>query len=516
MHRAVVRAASGLLLLVSLLGMSCAFVTRQARSVPLPAPGTQILSPVRAHLADGSVVVFASGVRISDDALFGDGISYDFLRDTGKAITWVPVSQVVGLETYANRPGCGLAIGELPLDLLGAVVLYVALFGSCPTIYSVDGAASTMEAEVCSYSITRQLSSRDLDRLEFGRAVDGDYRIVVTNEALETHYIDQLSLVTADHRPGCRALPTDDGRVVLFGRATPIARAVDAAGRDVLPLLVSRDSQWYRSDTGLVRQLADSAVRDWVELAVPVPANAKRMCLALRGRNSLLNTVLLYDVMLKGQGAAALDWLAMGKKDLLYAWRLSRWYRDNFGIRILEKNKSGFRPVARVKDTGPIAWHEVAVVLPVVGKDTCRVRLDFLPDNWILDQVEVSFEQPEPPLVKDWTAASVDSGDGRNLASEAARLESYDGKYLVTGPGDSRSLLFHTGEAPAGLERDWLVRSGGYYTEWMRRDWLQPGPVARFEPDDRAIRKAAELWLQQKESYERRFSETRLPVRRMR
>jgi hypothetical protein len=257
-------------------------------------------------------------------------------------------------------------------------------------------------------------------------------------------------------------------------------------------------------------------VRDWVELTIPVPAGAKRMSLALRGRNSLLNTVLLYDVMLKGQGAAALDWLAMGQKDLLYAWGLGNWYDRHFGIRILERDRTGFRKVARLKDTGPIAWHDVAVELPVMGKDTCRLRLDFLPDNWIIDQVEVSFEQPEPPLVKDWTPVCIDSGDGENLAAEAALLERYDGRYLVTGPGYSRSLVFHTGEAPAGLVRDWLVRSGGYYTEWLRRDWLQPGQVARFEHNDNTIRRAAKLWLEQKESYERRFTETRLPVRRIR
>jgi hypothetical protein len=514
MCRTAVR-ITALLLLVSLLVMSCAFVTRQVSNVPLTGAPTVIKSPVRAHLDDGSVVVFAAGLVVRDNMLYGEGVSYGLLRDSATRVEWIPVSRVVGLERYDERPGFGLLVGELPLDIAGAVVLFVAIFGSCPTIYSVNGTTSTMEAEVCSYSITRQLSSRDLDRIEFGTAVDGNYRILVTNEALETHYIDQLSLVTADHKPGCRALPTDDGRVVLFGKTTPIARALDATGRDVLPLVASRDSQWYRSDTGLVRQLADSMVRDWVELTVPVPAGARRMYLALRGRNSLLNTVLLYDVMLKGQGPAALDWLAMGRKDLLYAWGLSKWYRRHFGIRILEKDKSGFRQVARVKDTGPIVWHDVAVELPVTGKDTCRLRLDFLPDNWIIDQVEVSFEQPGPALVRDWTPASIDSGDGENLPGEAALLARYDGKYLVTGPGDSRSLVFNTGEAPTGLERDWLVRSGGYYTEWLRRDWLQPGQVARFEPNDNTIRKAAELWLEQKETYERRFSETRLPVRRM-
>jgi hypothetical protein len=515
MRRTAVRITAQLLLLCSLLGMSCAFVTRQAHNVPLTGAPAVIRSPVRAHLDDGSVVVFAAGLIVRNGMLYGEGLSYGLLRDSATRVEWVPVNRVVGLERFDDRMGCGLLAGEIPLGMVGAVVLYVAIFGSCPTIYSVNAATSTMEAEVCSYSITRQLSSRDLDRLAFGAVVDGNYRILVTNEALETHYIDQLSLVTADHKPGCRALPADDGRVVLFGKTTPITRAVDAAGRDVLPLVTSRDSQWYRSDPGLLRQLADSMVRDWVELTVPVPAGANRMCLALRGRNSLLNTVLLYDVMLKGQGPAALDWLAMGRKDLLKAWSLSRWYRRHFGIRILEKDKSGFREVARVKDTGPIVWHDVAVELPVTGKDTCRLRLDFLPDNWIIDQVEVSFEQPGPALVRDWTPTSIDSGDGMNLPEEAALLARYDGSYLVTGPGDSRSLVFRTGEPPAGLERDWLVRSGGYYTEWLRRDWLQPGPVARFDPSDETIRKAARLWLEQKETYERRFTETRLPVRRL-
>lgn len=339
---------------------------------------------------------------------------------------------------------------------------------------------------------------------------------MVTNEALETHYINALSLTTVDHPAGCEALPTDGGGVLLFGRSTPTARARSRDGRDVSGLLSERDSEWYETDTSQVRALTATTVRDWVDIAVPVPPYAKTACLAFKLRNTLLNTVWLYDVALKQQGFGALDWLAMSRKDVFSGLRLRNWYGRNFGLHILAPSGRGFREVGRIRDTGPITWHQTAVQVPVQGRDTLRLRLDFLPDNWVIDWVGVSFEEAGRAAVRTVKCDRVEDGDGNVLPKVRSQLNAKDRSYFVTYPTDCYYLAFKADPVPEGLERDWFVRTEGYYTEWLRRDWLKAEPNARFELDDQSIMQAASLWLQKKPEMERLFLETKLPVRRPR
>jgi hypothetical protein len=486
-------------------------------SGPQIGEGFSVDRPAKVHLSDGSVVVCGPGLRVSHTALVGYGMRYGVMRHDSVRTTIMPLDSVVGVEYYDKQIDIGPGLAVMPTLTVGGVILFKAIFGSCPTIYSFDGTGYTLEAEEFSYSIARALEGRDLDRLDLGRPVNGEYRVMVTNEALETHYINSLSLTTVDHPAGCEALPTDAGGILLFGRPSQLARARSRDGRDVVPLISARDSQVYLTDTLRVRALADSVVRDWIDIAVPVPAGARKARLALRFRNTLLNTVWLYDVALGQQGLGALDWLAMGRqRNVFSALRLRDWYLRQFGIHILAPSGRGYREVGRIRDTGPIAWHQVGVELSVPDRDTLRLRLDFIPDNVSIDWIGVSFEDPGKPDIRTVCCDRVETGDGNAVPGARELLKTRDKQYLVTSPSDCYYLAFKPAPVPPGSVRDWFVRTSGYYIEWLRRDWLQSEPVARFEFGDKSIMQAASLWLEKKPDMERRFLETKLPVRRTR
>jgi len=510
---------------VLLVVCSCAFVSRTPRLVPrLEQDGLPVAnSPARVHMLDGSVVVYSSGLSVGHGAILGRGVRYDLLRQNSMPVTTIPLESVVGVESYDKHTNVGPGIALAPVGVAGAygcavgtVLLLKAIFGSCPTVYAFDGSDYALEAEAFSYSIARFVEDRDLDRLDLGRPVDGEYRLMVTNEALETHYINSLSLTTVDHAIDCEALPTDDGRVLLFGQPGTLARATSRDGHDVSRLLAARDSGWYETDTAQVRRLSDSVGRDWVDIAVPVPANARTACLAFKFRNTLLNTVLLYDATLRQLGLGALDWMAEGATDVFSGLRLRNWYMKRFGLHILAPSGKGFREVARIRDTGPICWHEVAVELRVQDRDTLRLRLDFLPGNLAVDWVGVSFEDVGTPKNRTVYCDRVEDGDGTPLPEACGMLRANDGRYFITGPSDCYYLSFRPAPVPAGKRRTWFVRTGGYYIEWLRPDWLATEPAARFEPKDASVMRAAVLWLNKKTEMERQFFETRLPVRRAR
>ncbi len=113
--------------------------------------------------------------------------------------------------------------------------------------------------------------------------------------------------------------------------------------------------------------------------------------LIFRLRNSLLNTTLLYNEMLAPAGARAIDWLGPDSAAPSTAVELGRWRERRAGLHISVWRDGAYREVARISDSGPIDWHDVAAVIPArKGEKSLRIRLSFLVDQWRIDRVGVA------------------------------------------------------------------------------------------------------------------------------
>jgi hypothetical protein len=285
---------------------------------------------------------------------------------------------------------------------------------------------------------------------------------------------------------------------------------VDRAGNDISNLIGARDDLSYRSDTGQVRDLTRQVAKDWIEAEVDLPPDAKKVFLTFRVRNTLLNTVLLYDVMLGSQGAGALNWIA-SMNNPLKAWKMDRWYRANFGLGIEVWNGHKFVEKARLGDCGPIAWKQVAVEVPLPKGPRARFRFTFLPDNWMVDWIGVSFHSRSDFLTTELSPCEVIDLHGRGENSGCEQLAKKDKNYLITYPGDAWLLNFQTGDPPEGLGRTCFLKSRGYYIEWIRPAWLaNTAGKKRFIPGDENTQAAARLWLEKKSTLEKEFFDSRI------
>ncbi|MDZ7362983.1 MAG: hypothetical protein ONB46_20025 [candidate division KSB1 bacterium] len=504
-----------MLCLVCMTGVSCVFYSTHVGELSWQdlqtAKDFTTNTPSKAHLIDGSVVIFPFGFELKEKALRGRKAKSfqkgDFLRKQWVGVTQVPLDSVAGLEYYQNKFQPLPFLASLPAVTVGSIYIYKAIFGSCPTIYSYDGEEYTLEAEAFSYSIAPRFENDDLDRLESGKTFDGEYRLKVANEALETHYLNSMALLAVDHAEGFEAFPSTDREIVLFGKESALLSATSKSGDEVAGLVSSRDSRWYQSDSLLVAQLTREVTQDWIDIKVNIPRGARRMAVALRLRNTLMNTVLLYDVMLQAQGIAAMDWLGSETSDLLYAWRLSNWYKKHFGLRIQLFDGRKFEDVARIGDSGPIAWHQTAVELPVPKSEVAQLRFAFLPDNWAIDWIGVSFDGNDDYRAKTVLCSEMVDRNGTSRNDLLALFEKKDDRYLITYPGDYYLLKFRAAPAPEGQRRTCFVKSRGFYIEWLRREWLtkNPGERQRFELNDQAIKQTAQLWLAKKQRFEQEF-----------
>jgi hypothetical protein len=359
-----------------------------------------VSSPVKVHLTDGSTVVFEKGIAVADGQVTGDGRKYDLTLDTSVRVSSIALDEVAAMESYQTpiqtgdtiAASAGAAVVGVPLALLGGALLVVALFGSCPTTYALVDGAPVLQAESFSYSIAPSFEARDVDRLNVTLGDRESVELIVRNEALETHYINHLELLEVVHEEGQRVFPDPQGQPLVVGTFDAPLSAVDRGGRRISGVLDLPDGTSWSSDAAQLRRASLDDFEDSVDLEFEAPRNSDQVALVFRLRNTLLNTVLLYDVMLKDQGFRALDWLGHDLDRFFDKAKLGLWYRDRMGMRISVWDGGSFRQVARVGDQGPIAWKDIAVTLPVPEGDRLRVRLSFVVDNWHIDWLAISPE----------------------------------------------------------------------------------------------------------------------------
>src|SRR6266581_1590688 len=171
---------------LTLAGSACV-VSRGVKVEPLNTQEpVAVQSPVKAHLKDGSTVVFGKGVTVERSKLRGEGTRYDLTLQRSEAVHEVALEEVMAVESFRTDVNTGASVG---LSLLGtaaglyaSAALAVAIFGSCPTVYSDAGRGARLEAELFSYSIVPLFEARDLDRLSLRESADGTLRLEVRDE----------------------------------------------------------------------------------------------------------------------------------------------------------------------------------------------------------------------------------------------------------------------------------------------------------------------------------------------
>jgi hypothetical protein len=497
----------------------CAIYQATSRTSDVPVGETR--ATVRAYLPAGELVLFPDGISLERDTIRGRGTRYSATLQRLGEVQTLPLDSVVAIEAVQgglNAPASTVAsLATGAAIVVGGIALAKAIFGSCPTVYvpaDPDGEA-VLFAELFSYSVAPLFEARDVDVFPAG-AREGVVRMDLRNEAPETHFINHLELLEARHRAGETVVSDHEGLpLAMSGWLQPQVMR-DRSGRDVAPLLSRADERTFATLPSRVASATVDDLSDHVVVEVPTPLDADSVAVDLRLRNSLLNTVLLYDFLLSGADLRGLNWLTGTMQQVGTAAEFGSWYRERMGLHVDIWDGGAWRSVGRVPDSGPIAWKSTAVVVPVPdGEEIMRIRLRFLADQWRIDRVRVAsrFRRPDTRVIP---VSGVVGGEG--YAEDGAMREALlapDERYLETRPGDAVFVEFDTGEAEAGdVERTFLLASQGYYTEWIRPDWLRADATSRthFEPDDESLVRVLARWRDVQDGMESQFEATRLPT----
>jgi hypothetical protein len=274
-----------------LVGVACVVSTTTRRHLvgTSELTGTRVTSPVRAHLLDGGLVVFADGLTIDGVRASGPMRRFNALREEVAATAGVPLDSVLGFEVYRRdvNPFRTLVYGTTTLaaSAIGTVALAVALFGSCPTVYADSAGVPTLQAESFSYSIAPLLAKRDVDRMTVVPDAGGRIRLAVRNEALETHHLDHMELVELRHAPHELGLPSPRGGALAASELAPRAAVTDGAGRNVGQAVAAIDTVAFSTDRALLdRAVGGGPTDDRLVISVPYRPGRDSVALVLRAR----------------------------------------------------------------------------------------------------------------------------------------------------------------------------------------------------------------------------------------
>lgn len=490
----------------------------EVKSVDPRAAPIVVRSPVRAHLSDGSTIVFPGGFTLSGNVVTGTGSRYAPGASSATSANTIVLDSVVGMETFETgvreAPTILVSTAVTVVTVAGTVALLKAIFGSCPTFYSDSSGVPVLEAEGFSYSIAPLFEQRDVHRLRAIPSEQGVLSLEVRNEALETHYINHLELLDVSRAPDEYVTPDNKHQPLALRGLRPPAKAIDRAGRDVTERVTRSDGEVFETDSTTLANAGAGDLDDYIDLEIPNPGHADTVALVLRMRNSLLNTVLLYDQVLGAPGARSLDWLGHDIQRIATAVDLGKWYSERMGMHVTVRDGGTYKNVGRIGDSGPIAFHDVGFLVPVPranSGDKVHVRISFVADQWRIDQIQVATTYRRPSF-RSVRASEVVTRDPSQKVAALRDLREADDHYVVTSPAQSFTVRFDVGIGD-GTPRTFLLASQGYYTEWVRGSWIKSASGQPFRTTDESLVAALDRWRSERFTLEQKFFASRIATR---
>jgi hypothetical protein len=332
------------------------------------------------------------------------------------------------------------------------------------------------------------LERDDWAALEHLRAVDGAYRLMVTNEVNETQYTNLMELLVVDHPAGVRVVPDEHGGLHSL-RALHAPRAArDREGLDLLPWLARTDRLIWEPAA-----VADAAgdLRQEVTLTFPKPAGATtaklvaNVATGLWGSHMIRAMLELWGRDVNGYYAALDD--RQSARDSLMMWNLRE---EIFALKVYVEEPTGWQVRGLLPGGGPFIAEDRVVPLDVsrVAGDSVRIRLDPPLGFWAFNSFGVDYGVDGSLRVD--TLPLVEARDSvRSVGAELAAADtSY---YVMPDKGDHAYLTFRAPPERPGLERTVFLHSRGYYrlhldataaadTATLWRITREPGAVTRL------------------------------------
>lgn len=349
------------------------------------------------------------------------------------------------------------ALGALTLPCLANPK---TCFGSCPTYYLHDGDSLILQAEGFSSSITESMEEIDIDALpKFYDKGDSIVRLELKNEALETHYI-RKSEILAFRQPYSGELHFGNDEFFYVDEIIDSIIAVNSDPKLRQTLQFRDGDEFFTLSDAEDLKIKESIIIEFPENDLANPA------VLITKRQSLMTTYLFYQ-SLAYMGSRVGDIMAFYERSNPLIKKAQKSIYDLLGgieISVLIKDK--WKVIGTITEQGPIASD--SHLLPFDEKGSFhKVKLTMTKGLWRIDQVSLCNIRErglEPKIIP--PSKLINNGQ----QDDSLLFTLVDPKLmLVNNPGTSYTLEF---DLPKNEQSLLFLKTQGYYTEWIRSEWL--------------------------------------------
>jgi len=407
--------------------------------------------------------------------------SFQFLTtgvigQTEQGETQIPLDSIAFVElrepntagTVLTVLGAGTAVGIL--IALGESPVVPEPTGSCPFVYSFDGEEYRFDSETFAGAIARGLDRTDFDNLEHLRAVDGRYRIRLTNERPETQYTDEIRLMVVDHPAHVEVIPDRTGAMHTVSGLRPPRAALDPHGRDVTSEVSEADEVFWVSTIEEDAALTDPAsLRDGLVLTFARPEGSRSARLVVHARNTELAPFAL-QTFLELQGEDLFSWYLRVADDPSLRERIRGWVQREGMLHVSVLRDGQWVLQDALLDVGPAISKSQVVQLDLEGQlaDTVVVKVESARGLWSVDRIGLDAGPELEQVVREIGPSRATDAQGRDLIDLIADT---DERYYATTEGAVADIEFEVPEGPPeGWNRSVVLKSRGFYYLYVSRD----------------------------------------------
>lgn len=356
---------------------------------------------------------------------------------------------------------------------IATVAALLASDPSCPFIYSFDGENYILDAEPYAGAVCRGLKRTEWCTLNHMKDINGQYRVLLTNELDETEYVDQLKLLAVDHPRDVRVVPDALGKIHTVANPTAPVRAYDHEGNDLSTVVAQNDRRVWVSRDDAPDPTDWETLKEELIFEFPKPENAARARVLFNGGSTLLGSkTLKYYLKLYGEELPA--WYDRVKNIGPDFFKIvnTALREELYSLQLRVETENGWETRGMVLGGPSVISKEKLYTIDLAGVsgDTLKIKLTPPAGFWKIDYFAVDYSEERPVHITELKAAKATFNDKEKENTTSILAESDDNYLVMPNTGDMVELVFQAPPLTPGLDRTVIVEVGGYYEMHLNAD----------------------------------------------
>jgi hypothetical protein len=388
----------------------------------------------------------------------------------------VNINDLLSITVVKEELNAGLTI----LATIGVIAALIGIIGliialtkeSCPFIYSFDGQNYVFDAEPYGGAISEGLTKTDYSKLEYLKPVNGNYILLMRNEADETQHTDDMKLLVVDHPENTFVTPDAYGNMIVYNSAISPVNVTDENGNDVKSYFQSRDDVQWQSSMPSDTTLDNNRFRNELTFKFPKPKDAAKVRFLVNAGTALWGGSMIKKMLeLRGnkvdswykeidnKGPALKSLHNFVEREELYLLKMNIRKNDEWQSRVY------------INPGGPFIIEDEIIELDIsdIPGDTLYLKLNPPVGYWNIDYIGAIYDNPVNCLINEIGVLRATDDKANDITK---LLKNTDRTYYDMPDTTCIANIYFKAplNQPDGYVRTIFLKTTGYYDIHLKKD----------------------------------------------